>query len=463
MTILERHIAWRRRALRGVFAVFAAGALALCCVSCVNDRYEQTRFPDGESIALQVSMFDIIEDKAAPDVELMHNLRVIITHKEGEKEVIEYNRFIDFNDTKGKYRYGYIEDPRLMFKIERGTAADKHIYLFANSEPIFDKMLAREDLRSLGQKHPDPEDGIYGGSHYEAIKPDIADTYLKALKDVTFTNTELQEFVKPEGGGPANGLPMSAEYDITFSPGNTGVADVHIMDAYIVRAANKITFTYINDRLLGDIAVTKWELHQTADKSWLLPHVPADKGKNLSFFGAGTEYGGDWITWYADHIKSEAHLAELDFDAPEGVVMSPFSASYEGSSEFEKGEVKETVTGLRVPQRSLSESDPTPVDDPVTYYFLESRNVSGETDEQSYAMVFETSEYSETPSNEKHWLGARYPAGSGTYPLDMVKTLLRNTHVKITATFADKGQVNLDVSVINWIVNDPVEGKLEPE
>ena len=143
--------------------------------------------------------------------------------------------------------------------------------------------------------------------------------------------------------------------------------------------------------------------------------------------------------------------------------MSPFCALYEGSSEFEKGEVKETVTGLRVPQRSLSESDPTPVDDPVTYYFLESRNVSGETDEQSYAMVFETSEYSETPSNEKHWLGARYPAGSGTYPLDMVKTLLRNTHVKITARFADKGQVNLDVSVINWIVNDPVEGKLKPE
>ena len=469
MTIREKHIARRRRARRGAFAAFVAGVAALCCVACINEYPDAAPQVQGPSLALMVSLMDIEDDPkdAANELERMHNLRVIITHKEGEKEVIEYNRFIDFNDTEGKYKYGYLEDLRLIFLVrQEWIGKSRNVYLFANSEPIFERMFTETDGLS---GHLDPEEGAYGGNHRKDFEQELTDKYLAAIKDVTFTNEELQEFVKPEKGGTPNGIPMSAEYrDVEFEPGNTGIANISVFNSYIVRAANKITFTYINDRLLGDIAVKNWELFNTAEKSWLLPHVPADKGTNPSLFGTETKYKGNWIAWYADHIGSGGHEAELNFDTPEGVVMSPFSANYTAEATVEKGETTEKVTGLRVRQRNIrTESDAPAVNDSITYYFLESRYIPEGADAQRYTMKFNTLEYKETPITEGdskyYWQDTYYPTGSLELYLDKVTTLLRNTHVKITATFADKGQLDMDVSIINWIENSPVTGTLVPE
>ena len=295
-----------------------AAAAALCCVACIYEFAEEpspmsVRFLDGESIALQVSMFDIIEDRddAHSDIERMHNLRVIITHDADGHEVIEYNRLIEFGKGTGRFRYGYVDDARLMFKIEQGSAPNKHIYLFANSEPILMRMLGETELSSQ------PDHGIYGGNHYNPVDQKTADIYLEALRNVTFTNKELQEFVTPTEGGAPNGLPMSAEYDIKFSPGNAGVPDVHILNAYIVRAANKITFTYQNKRYNGDIFVTKWSLNNTADITYLLPHVTDTTHDN-------------WIQWYAEHSadNTAGHGKELEFTAAPTATYNPFASEY---------------------------------------------------------------------------------------------------------------------------------------
>ena len=479
MTIREKHIARRRRARRGAFAAFVAGVAALCCVACINEYPDAAPQVQGPSLALMVSFPDIVDnpDDAVSPVERMHNLRVIITHTEEEKtenehEVIEYNRFIDFDDSKGegKYKYGYLEDLRLIFLVrQEWIGKSRNVYLFANSEPIFKRMF--EDMKDENLKdHLDPEEGAYGGNHRKDFDRDITDKYLKAIKDVTFTNEELQEFVKPEKGGTPNGIPMSAEYrDVEFEPGNTGIANISVFNSYIVRAANKITFTYINDRLMGDIAVKNWQLQYTADKSWLLPHVPAEK--NSSLFGTGTDYD-NWIAWYAKHIGSGGHEEELEFDTPEGVVMSPFSDDYEAEATVRRttsdNTTTETVKGLRVPQRGLTDREPTPAKDSITYYFLESRYIPEGVGAQRYTMRFNTLEYQNIPTTDEsgkhYWQPSSYPAGAAeAYHLDQVKTLLRNTHVIITATFADKGQLDLEVSIKNWHVDAPVEGQLKPE
>ena len=282
-----------------------AAAAALCCVACIYEFAEEpapmsVRFLDGESIALQVSMFDIIEDRddAHSDIERMHNLRVIITHRDADDhEVIEYNRLIEFGEGTGRFRYGYVDDARLMFKIEQGSAPNKHIYLFANSEPILNRMLSETEGLS---SQPDPENGIYGGNHYNPVDQNTADIYLEALRNVTFTNRELQEFVTPTEGGAPNGLPMSAEYDIQFSPGNAGVPDVHILNAYIVRAANKITFEFMNDKPTAAIFVKNFGLSDLATSSYLLPRV----GDNGTLY-SGEPYNGDWIAWLAKHECDE--------------------------------------------------------------------------------------------------------------------------------------------------------------
>lgn len=461
-------VSWWLTAARWTRKLAGAAIAAVCCVSCINEYPADTEDlfqTRGVDLALQISLLEDAdkEGETLPAVEKMHDLRVIITRTENGKEYVEYNRYIDFG-TQREYRYGYLRDNRLVFRV---TAPEtKHIYLFANSEPLF-----------AGIEHVDPEHGNYGVRHpkpqgaaekapdeYEAIE---ASEYINQLRELTFTQDQLKGFVEDE---KANGIPMSAEYDVKVTPGNTGISDFCEFEAWIVRAANKITFTYINDRLMGDIAVKNWQLQYTADKSWLLPHVPAEK--NSSLFGAGTEYNGNWIAWYVEHIKSKEHEEELEFDTPEGVVMSPFSDDYKAEVTVRRttsdNTTTETVTGLRVPQRGLTDREPTPAKDSITYYFLESRYIPEGVGAQRYTMRFNTLEYQNTPTTDEsgvhYWQPSSYPAGAAeAYHLDQVKTLLRNTHVIITATFADKGQLDLEVSIKNWHVDAPVEGQLKPE
>ena len=481
----ETNIAHRSAAAaKSIAAAAYTAAIALlaavCCTACIceyPDTGTRVQFPDGESIAIQVAMLDIADDPddAHSDVELMHDLRVIITHRESiggkEHEVIEYNRLIDFGGGNGKYRYGYVEDPHLMFQIHDGTAVGKHIYLFANSEPIFERMIS-EDPRIQAVLDPekdaagqiDPEQGIYGGSRYEDVPQDLADAYLAAIREVTFSNAELQRFV-----ADGTGLPMSAEYDILFSPGNTGVANVHIMDAYIVRAANKITFEYTNERPPYPIFVQGWELLSVAENAYLLPRVK----ENEAMFGKD-----GWIAWYAHHNASHAHPDELDFEVP-ATGVSGFTGRTDGSKtysdQFSTGKVdsyEEKVAGLQVEGMTWQRpggaesrpAEPVPghTQDTTVYYFPETRYCPSGDDVQKYAITFETLGYTDLPSGEegKHWNdGHSYP----NREMPNVGTLFRNTHVQVHAVFKERDQVELNVSIINWKVSDPVDGNLTPE
>ena len=457
-------VSWWLTAARWTRKLAGAAIAAVCCVSCINEYPADTEDlfrTRGVDLALQISLLEDAdkEGETLPAVEKMHDLRVIITRTENGKEYVEYNRYIDFG-TQREYRYGYLRDNRLVFRV---TAPEtKHIYLFANSEPLF------ADI-----EHVDPEHGNYGVRHpkpqgaaekapdeYEAMD---ASAYINQLRELTFTQEQLDGFVKDE---KANGIPMSAEYDVKVTPGNTGISDFCEFEAWIVRAANKITFTYINRRLMGDIAVTYWELRNTAKTTWLLPRVPAGNETNQRLFGASTSYGGDWIAWYGNHIGDGKHAEELEFETPSVEKETSFYASYSSSIEVKKltgtGTVKETVTGLCVPQGDGT-GKLSSVSDPVTYYFLESRYIPEGADAQRYTMIFQTLEYAETPIDGSNWVRKDYPAIGAEYPLDEVKTLLRNTHVKITANFVDMDKVDLQVSLMNWKESDPVEGTLVPE
>ena len=485
MMTRERHIV-RGRQGRRALAALVAGAAALCCLACINEYPDADALAgQGPSLALRVSLpviTDYADDDAASPVERMHNLRVIITHDiGGGKEMIEYNRYIDFDNTEGHFRYGYLQDPRLMFLINRKwITLHKNIYLFANSEPIFDRMLKDNDLK----RHPDPEGGFYGGNHRPEIKQDEMDKYLEAIKEVTFTNADLQEFVKPAGGGTANGIPMSAEYrDVSLNPGNTGVANVHVMDAYIVRAANKITFTYTNERPFRDILVKSWGLEMVNKVSYLLPHVPANDETNKSLFGAGTEYKGDWIAWYSDHIRSGRHDAgELNFEVPASsdLGMGPYFGTEKTWSSvvgelsgdnlykhyydvIESKEGKPTSMqeqyGHYLPRwqdRDKEASKYETQNEPV--YFLESIGSNNQEEINSdngpvYHIVFSA----QWQQYELNGNVSDSPLESRTFPaafLDKVKTLFRNTHVHVDVAFRDNTPLDLYATIVKW---EPIE------
>lgn len=433
----------------------------VCCVSCINE-YPDGRTEAGTVLALKVSLTDQAGLASAdggdlPDVEKMRDLRVVITSKDADgTEWVEFNRYLDFSDAseKWRYKYGYVDDDRLMFKLT-GTNPEKHVYLFANCEPLF----TAEKI-----DHPDPEHGIYGdvGANKDK-KPIVATAYIERLRGLTYTNAQLQEWVKPADGSVPNGIPMSAEYDITVVPGNTGIVDTYVLDAYILRAANKITFTsYTNWKPQYALFVQGWELERVADRAYLLPRVAEDGGL----------YGPDkkcktWIEWYADHIinSPDSHGEELGFSVPENSTYSPYNGgkapTYSGP-EYENrdkpGQGGEIVSGLRIEGFDLSGTKPGTAEDKATYYFPESRYVRAEETGQHYSMTFTTREYSAIAQE-----GSNYTPRPYTAELPNVTTLFRNTHVKIAVTLRESSQVDLNVSVINWSVQPPVTGDLEPE
>ncbi len=484
--MLRREHRTRRHGLRSVGGWLPAcagwlAALSFLTVSCINEYpgEEPSEVSVGSGLALRVSLLDAEGygdgegDDLLPPVECMHDLRVIITHKdEDENEVLEYNRHIDFDDPDyaGKYRYGYLDNANLLFKVREGTPMKKHLYLFSNSEPVLKKVCEAAGL----SKHPDPEEGVYGGNHYVDVSQDDVKRYLAALRDATFTQEELDGFVRSGDNGKANGIPMSAEYDVEVEPGNTGVSGLCVIgDLHLVRACNKITFEYENYRPQYPIFVQDWALKLVAKDAYLLPRVPADD-ENIRLFGTGTEYKGDWIAWYSDHIRTGGHVDELNFEVPETSYDS-----YNGRSEGEtyadlsvtevkpdgsETVFKEHVTGLRVGNLYWNKTDiaiPGKKTDGKVYYFPETRYIPTDSDKQKYTMSFRTMEYNASASGSEgqHWSGEHlYESG----PMENVSTLFRNTHVQIRATFMEGEQVDLNVSIINWGENNPVYGTLTP-
>ena len=468
-------VSWWLATARWTRKLASAAIAAVCCVSCINEYPADTEDlfrTRGVDLALQISLLEDAdkEGETLPEVEKMHDLRVIITRMENGKEYVEYNRYIDFG-TQREYRYGYLRDNRLVFRV---TAPEKkHIYLFANSEPLF---------VFAGIEHVDPEHGNYGVRHpkpqgaaekapdeYEAMD---ASEYINQLRELTFTQDQLDGFVKDE---KANGIPMSAEYDVTVTPGNTGISDFCVFEAWIVRACNKITFVYENQRLQYPIFVQDWALNNVASDAYLLPHVKG--GGPLSGTDGEDIRNGSWIQWYADHIKSNTHTAELNYAVPKTTNYNQYNGRSDGKDTYADLSVtevkpdgsetifKENVTGLRVGNLSWntgSEPIPGKKKDTKVYYFPETRYIPTDSDKQKYTMSFKTLEYNTSASGSEgtHWTVV------GTYdsrPMESVPTLFRNTHVQIQATFMEGNQVDLNVSIINWGENDPVHGTLTPE
>jgi hypothetical protein len=435
---------------RGVFLC----TVLLCLVSCIwefpPEETDALSLGDGATLALKVSLFDTDgfaaadrEGEGLPEVEKMHDLRVVITSKADDgSEQVEFNRYLDFRSGDWMYKYGYLDDDRLVFKVS-GTNPQKHVYLFANCEPLFEDIFKENAEKGDGVTvHVDPENGLYGdiGAN-EDWKPLPGEDYIKMLHEATYTNGQLQKWVKTDGG-KANGIPMSAEYEITVEPGNTGINGVHVLEAYIVRACNKITFEYVNEKSQHPIFISDWTLSDIAETAFLLPRVKS---------GSGLDYSGSWIAGYAGHIeanrgdsfdKDNPHDGEeplYDFDVPSEPVLKGLYYKYGENAE---------VKGLEVPGVDVSgvpEIPKTKIDE-VVHYFPESKNVKNGSEQ--YTLDFTTSEY----SRAEEYTPRKY----GPIQLPKVLTLFRNTHVKIRAKIG-QGKMGIEVKVHEWDVVDDLE------
>lgn len=453
----DRNDVRRRLALPVLLTMYLLSGVITSC----TDEGPRENTDDGLKMALQVSILDIgSRSEDLSPIEKIHDLRVIVTRREADREILEYNRLIDLSNPEGEIKYGYTEDPRLMFRMEK--AGKHHLYLFANCEPILEAAL---QFVSGVEKHPDPEDGVYNAGMYrEDIDQYTVDAYLGALQEATYTNDLLQTLVATGADGKVNGLPMSAEHDVDItSTGSYGTSETVIINKPIVRACNKITFEYVNMKPEYPIFIRDWTLQNVAETAYLLPHV--DEGENSELL-AGSD---GWIDWYEKHINtygSDApHGEELVFEVPENVNYNPYKCDYNDKSGMADGETV-PVTGLKVEGFDLNQPEKGggKATDEKVYYFPETCYIPQNSDRQEYSLQFNTKEHAATSTSvdgTTTWYSANGNYDSGI--LDRVTTLFRGTHVKIKATFMEGDKKDIDVSIINWTVKDYGSGNLVPE
>ncbi len=452
-------------------SLLAAALLAAGAASCSGDGADSAAGSAGKGVSmlLQVAMADVPAAGGGGILaaERMHTLRVVVTRQEGGDAVIEFNRLLRLGGAEGRWLYGYLDDPRLMFRMEE--AGPRHLYLFANCDSILSETLRKAGIAG----HPDPEDGLYnGGAHREEVSPEAARAYLGALREAVYTAAQLRECMTEGDDGVVTGLPMSAEHDVDVKPAPEDASyapEAAAVSVPIVRAANKMTLTYVNARPRYPVFVQGWSLVSVADEAYLLPRVPQEANAGL----IGPD--GDWISWYRNHIghhqagfSDEPHGDELEFEAPSEAGCTPYNGTVSGEStysgisgvfsEAEGAESEEEVSGLKVGGFDIKEGTEGVTADPAVYYFPETRYVPQGGAGQSYTMSFRTKEYQAAPPH--------YPSENGSYtdcPLPNVTTLFRGTHVKITATFKEGKQVNLQASIINWTEQDYGDGTLTPD
>lgn len=467
----------------------------VCCVSCINE-YPDGRTEAGTVLALKVSLTDQAGLASAdggdlPDVEKMRDLRVVITSKDADgTEWVEFNRYLDFSDAseKWRYKYGYVDDDRLMFKLT-GTNPEKHVYLFANCEPLF----------TAGQiEHLDPEKGIYGDVGANKDKePIVATAYIGKLRELTYTNAQLQEWVKPADGSEPNGIPMSAEYDITVVPGNTGIVDTYVLDAYILRAANKITFTYENTWIDQDLYIHGFSIDKVAKEAYLLARVPLKNEHNQQLLGDDAK-NGTWLEWYVAHIlgilpgghPDPSSPDELQFVTPgqdidkkeyadgqysRGPLHSE-TGPYDPSSTEVWQNFYDNIYSKESDGRYMYTTEDNKNENIKGFYLKSLQGRPEEIRRTTEAVYFPESNYHPanpdggSAANQQYKLNIYATSRERTYNtvhvynvvLTNVTTLFRNTHVHITARPVEEEFLILG-TLVDWNKYDEVSGEMKPE
>lgn len=487
---------------RGVFLC----TVLLCLVSCIwefpPEETDALSLGDGATLALKVSLFDTDgfaaadrEGEGLPEVEKMHDLRVVITSKADDgSEQVEFNRYLDFRSGDWMYKYGYLDDDRLVFKVS-GTNPQKHVYLFANCEPLFEDIFKENAEKGDGVTvHVDPENGLYGdiGAN-EDWKPLPGEDYIKMLHEATYTNGQLQKWVKTDGG-KANGIPMSAEYEISVSPGNTGISGVHVLEAYILRAANKITFTYENTWIDQDLYIHGFSIDKVAKEAYLLARVPLNE-HNRRLLGDDTK-NGTWLEWYVAHIAGILPGGHPDSSSPDELQFVTPGQDID-EKEYADGQYS------RGPLHSETDPyDPLPTEEWQNFYdniygkksdgrymytteenenikgfYLKSLHLQGKPDRRTTETVyFPESNYHPvnrdggSSANQQYNLHIYATSREETYNtvhvynvvLTNVTTLFRNTHVHITARPVNE-EFLIWGTLVDWNKYDEVSGEMKPE
>ena len=355
--------------MKTIFKIVALFAFAVAAVSCSHDLSESVSeggrdAADGGKVTLLLNVETLQTRAGGTDVDVdlerpferPKYLRVVIVNTDfrakvkgddyssevdGERTNTPWNVEVNYRISEDMAGGKVLDVARKQLKFPNIEAnRKKRIYIFINCENI------NFTLRGGGTcklTDPDAPEKLFGAGepHPENVfKAEAEHPYQTGrlpIDDCTYSFNDTEKDGLPYVGVYEVDVP-SASYVLKTYTADTGAAFIEplftVGPLYLVRAANRIRFEYINDTSHADwdapdevidpidIEVLGWTLSSTADRAYLMPHltenwrtglkgevattlVPPDlvdeEGKIV--VSAQDYYGGAWMLW----LKQEAY------------------------------------------------------------------------------------------------------------------------------------------------------------
>lgn len=397
---------------RNLIQAFAALVLLVAATGCGSDAAVDEPLPEQhqeapEKCVVMLSTGIIERSRAASPAypELMHTLRVVVLDAAGNVEINDYS---DFGNSP------QLESFRL-YSVK--PAEQKTFYLFANEESV-------------------------PGLHAKLSAYTDGQAFDRTGIDATTFSVDDS---KP--------LPMSSVY--SFMAPEPGIYIEK--DMYLVRAATKISFRFVNYRT-SKITVSSIDINAIASEMYLMPHV----------FGADLEKTFDtetlpWIEWLKKvSDESRDNLDYPNITDPELTQKRGWikyynipSAATHASRELSMGE-----NGIELPAYAV---DGAPVEflKPVVtdeFYMNESRYNSEAGGTQQYTMKFHLTEYEHIDGDSQNPVFAAKgtPVESQIIKFDNLEALFRNTHVLVDVEIRSK--ITVQVIPYSEVALNPIFG-----
>lgn len=386
------------------------------------------------------------------------------------------------------------------------AARKKRIYIFINCEDI--EFTLSDGTTKCKLTDADAETKLFGDGMIHHEEPDETaehpyQTGRLPIDDCTYTFSD------------AGRLPYVGVYEVDVPPGDYVLEHYGTNDPgsvfieplfpvgplYLVRAANRIRFEFVNDTAHADgqgetgiepvdIDVLGWTLSSTADRAYLMPHLDVDwriglkEGQKSPLtvptiyttespegpFSAKDYYGGEWMLW----LKNEAERPQTGdwtlvpdpgyewltgYDVPDGTEHKPLEHSYGDApisvpapTKREDGTYGET--SVQVPN-DVDVGDGNAVYNDAVY-FAESKNSPDTDGRQHYRL--------EVRVRQTNTSGDMTPVNKTYMCEDLPNSLslFRNTDLLVRVRFrklrTDGLEMTVDVVPYGSIELDPVFG-----
>lgn len=397
------------------------------CGSIIYDDYPDEKDSSENFVWLALNVAPIVSTRASEDIEKMYSLRIVLlSDDEGSKGKVEYNARIDFASGQTAYKEGV---PNYHFI--RTEPGKKKIFLVANEESI-----TRVKMVGVGPEFNDQSLTTVLGSRTANSETDPGD-FEDLVNAISFA----------PGTYEGMNIPLSSSYSFDIPEGET----LHKQTFYLVHAATKFEFKFINERESA-VRIDALSISSLAEDMYLMANFGETQAtqKKVSWTQNGTARSAYWIDWLREvSDATTSNPADPDNERVNGI--------YGWISDYELPPTEHNIRNLIAGDNPVFKqtydipvaSAETPSVTLPTVYFPESKNISAAAaNRQDYSFSVTLTDTGSNTFREFKDIRLNYIESQ-----ENLVTLFRNTHVKVTCTVGYEAQemtLNLLIGICPW-------------